>query len=112
MPTVVGPVRTTLRVVVPGAPRHIARISLLAGVDRVEIENRITQNFGAVTGYDFEFALGPDFVARHEEVGMIAHAARAAEGGDYADGGTRTDYLTLNHFVDLSEAEVGVTLSS
>ena len=107
-----GPVRTTLRIEVPGAPRHVAEVSLLAGVDRVEVVNRITENFGAVTGYDFEFALGNDFVARHEEVGMIARAARAADGGDYADTGTRTDYLTLNHFVDLSEPERGVTLSS
>lgn len=106
-----GPVRTTLRVVAPGAPSHSARVSIVARIDRVEIDNRITANFGAVTGYHFDFALA-DFVAHHEEVGMIAVAARAAEGGDYADEGTRTDYLTLNHFVDLSEAGFGVTLSS
>ncbi len=106
-----GPVRTTLRVTAPGAPRHIARISLVAGVDRVEVDNRITANFGAVTGYDFDFALGPDFVARHEEVGMVAKVGRGAN-GDYAERGTRTDYLTLNHFVDLAEPRFGVTLSS
>jgi alpha-mannosidase len=43
---------------------------------------------------------------------MIALVDRAAQGGDYADENTRTDFLTLNHFVDLSEESFGVTLSS
>ena len=38
--------------------------------------------------------------------------ARADVGGDYADDNTRTDWLTLNHFVDLSETMRGVTLSA
>jgi hypothetical protein len=49
---------------------------------------------------------------RHEEVGMIATVNRAAAGGDYADQNARTDYLTMNHFVDLSTATRGVTLSN
>jgi alpha-mannosidase len=38
--------------------------------------------------------------------------ARAAAGGDYADENARTDYLTFNHFVDLSQAGRGVTISN
>jgi hypothetical protein len=43
---------------------------------------------------------------------MIARVARLADGGDYANEDTRTDFLTLNHFVDLSQAGRGVTLSA
>ncbi|MFN8586187.1 MAG: hypothetical protein U0704_00145 [Candidatus Eisenbacteria bacterium] len=45
---------------------------------------------------------------RHEEVGMIANAARAAAGGDYADANARTDYLTFGHFADFSEVGRGI----
>jgi alpha-mannosidase len=43
---------------------------------------------------------------------MIARVARAAQGGDYADQNTRTDWLSFNHFADFSTAARGVTLSN
>jgi alpha-mannosidase len=106
-----GPVTTTLRVVAGGTPAHECRISLHAGLDRIDVDARVTQNFSIADGYDSYFNL-PGFTMRHEEVGKINVVARAAQGGDYADQDTRTDYLTLNHFVDLSQAARGVTLSS
>ncbi len=105
-----GPVSATLKVVVAGAPTHQVRATMYRGLDRIDIEGRITQNFGATDGHDWNFAL-PGGVWRHEEVGMLARVGRAASGGDYADQNTRTDYLTANHFVDLSDATRGVTLS-
>jgi alpha-mannosidase len=107
-----GPVSTTLRVVAGGTPAHETRVTLYASpVDRVDVEQRVTQNFGGtvVSTSTFDVAAG---LWRHEEVGMIARAARHAAGGDYADQNARTDYLTLNHFADLSQAAHGVTLSS
>ena len=106
-----GPVSTTLRVRAGGSPPHETRVTLHAGIDRVEIESRITGNFGSTVAYASAFDL-PGMVMRHEEVGMIARVARAASGGDYADRNARTDFLTLNHFVDLSQAGRGVTLSN
>ena len=106
-----GAVFATLKVVAPGAPSHEARVTLYRGLDRVEIANHITQNFSATVGYDFNFNLS-NFSIHHEEVGMIAKVARMSAGGSYADQNSRTDYLTLNHFVDLSESGFGVTLSS
>jgi alpha-mannosidase len=107
-----GPVSTTLRVVAGGTPAHETRVTMFAaGLDRLEVESRITQNFGDTEAYRFAFDL-PGMTMRHEEVGMIARVGRLAAGGDYADEDTRTDYLTLNHFVDLSQATRGVTLSS
>ncbi|MBI5170546.1 MAG: glycoside hydrolase [Candidatus Eisenbacteria bacterium] len=106
-----GPVSTTLRVSAPSTPAHTTRVTLYAGVDRVEIENTITANFSGLAEYFSRFNLTAPTV-RHEEVGMIATAARAAAGGDYADANTRTDYLTFGHFADFSEAARGVTLSN
>jgi alpha-mannosidase len=106
-----GPVSTTLRVVAGGSPAHETRVTLHAGMDRVEIEGIVTQNFSSNVAYTSRFAL-PGAVMRHEEVGMIARVARAAQGGDYADQNTRTDWLTMNHFVDLSLAARGITVSN
>jgi alpha-mannosidase len=106
-----GPVSTTLRVSAPGWPAHETRVTLYAGVDRVDFENTVTQNFTGTLSYGFGFDL-PGAVLRHEEVGMIARAAYAADGGDYADQNARTDYLSLGHFADFSQAGRGVTLSN
>ena len=107
-----GPVSTTLRVVAGGAPSHETRVTLYAsGVDRVDLEGRVTENFGDEQAYAYGFVL-PGMTMRHEEVGMIARVARLADGGDYANEDTRTDFLTINHFVDLSQAGRGVTLSA
>jgi len=105
-----GPVRTVLRVAPTGSPARTVEIGLTAADPVVWIESRITQNFGNRQDYGFDFALTqPE--ARHEEVGMIARAAYAAEGGDYADENARVDWLTSNHFIDLGEPTHGVTLS-
>ena len=106
-----GPVSTTLRVVAGGTPAHESRVTLYAGSDRIDVEQRVTQNFGGDVEYRSAFALEGASV-RHEEVGMIARVARAQQGGDYADENTRTDYLTFNHFVDLSLAGRGLTMSN
>ncbi len=106
-----GPVYATLKVVAGGTPAHETRVTLYAGLDRVDVEGRVTQNFSSNVGYTSAFNL-PGSVMRHEEVGMIARVARAAAGGDYADENARTDYLTFNHFVDLSQTDRGVTVSN
>ncbi len=108
-----GPVSATLHVTSGGFPAHETRLTLFAGgIDRIDVENTVTENFGDdLLAYTSAFAL-PGAVIRHEEVGMIARVARAADGGDYADENARTDWLTLNHFVDLSQASRGVTVSA
>ncbi|MEZ4647926.1 MAG: glycoside hydrolase [Candidatus Eisenbacteria bacterium] len=107
-----GPVSATLRVDAGGSPAHETRVTLFhPSVDRVDMESRVTENFGGYVSQEFDFALS-DFTLRHEEVGMIATAKHAADGGDYADEKVRVDYLTANHFVDLSETGRGITLSN
>ena len=106
-----GPVSVSLEVDVATAPRHRTRVTLYRGLDRVEIRNHVSQNFSDTVGYTFDFAL-QNQVLRHEEVGAVVRVGRARDGGDYADTGTRTDFLTLNHFLDMSEPNFGVTLTS
>ncbi len=106
-----GPVSTTLNVVAGGSPAHEARVTLYAGIDRIDFDGRVTQNFSSTVTYTSKFNL-PGSTMRHEEVGMIAKVARAAQGGDYADANARTDYLSFGHFVDLSDATRGVTVSN
>ncbi|MEO5988313.1 MAG: T9SS type A sorting domain-containing protein [Candidatus Eisenbacteria bacterium] len=105
-----GAASATLRVVSGGTPSHEVRLTLHRGLDRIDVEGRITSNFGGDEGQTWNFAL-PGGVWRHEEVGMLARAGRATNGGDYADANARTDYLTANHFVDLSSSLRGVTMS-
>ncbi|NOT35488.1 MAG: hypothetical protein HOP12_15185, partial [Candidatus Eisenbacteria bacterium] len=106
-----GAVSATIRVSAGGSPAHETRVTLYRGIDRVAVEGRVTQNFGDTRTYRSTFALG-GATMRHEEVGMIARVARQSQGGDYADEDARTDYLTFNHFVDLSLPARGVTVSN
>lgn len=107
-----GPVSATFRVLAGGEPAHETEVTLFhPAIDRVETEVRVTENFGGKVAAEFDFDLGA-FTLRHEEVGMIATARHAADGGDYADEKVRVDYLTAGHFIDLSEASGGVTLSN
>lgn len=106
-----GPVSTTLRVTAGGTPAHETRVTLYADVDRVDVENTVTQNFSGTLAYESTFNL-VGAKLRHEEVGMIATVARTAQGGDYADANTRTDYLSFGHFADFSEPTRGITVSN
>jgi alpha-mannosidase len=95
-----------------GPLAHTTRVTLTRGSDRVAIQNEVTQNFGETRTWKFRFNLtDPD--VHHEEVGAIARASLTTDGGSYAPRNARYDYLTLNHFVDMSGAgSVGVTLSN
>ena len=106
-----GPVSTTLLVQAGGSPEHETRVTLYAGIDRVDIDGAVTENFSSNQGYTSSFNLS-GIEMRHEETGMIARVGRIVDGGDYADEDARTDYLTFNHFVDLSATNRGVTISN
>jgi alpha-mannosidase len=107
-----GPVSTTLRVSTSTGPRHDTRVTLFTEeIDRIAIEGHVTQNFSSAVHYRYGFDV-PGAIVRHEEVGMIAVAKRAADGGDYADENARTDYLTFNHFVDIATPSRGIVLSN
>ncbi len=106
----VGPVTATIRVDVAGAPARRVRVTLATGVDRVEIDDEILQNFSATSHYLFDVGMTAPQI-RFEEVGAIARPGLAAQGGDFL-AGARTDYMTLNHFASFTDASYSITLSS
>jgi alpha-mannosidase len=109
-----GPVSVTVRATSSSPLLHTTRITLIRGMDRIEIQNEIAQNFTNVPTWSFAFNLDdPDLW--HEEVGAVIRAKLLSEGGHYSPRNARYDWLTLNHFAAMSSAsgdENGVTLSS
>jgi hypothetical protein len=107
-----GPVSVTLRATAPQPLQHTSRITLFRGGERIDLRNEITQNFGSTYLWGFGFALASP-QTRFEEVGAIARARLTTAGGDYAPRQARYDWLTLNHFADMSGADgPGLTLAN
>lgn len=107
-----GAVSATLVATATGPLSHTSRITLIRDLDRIDIRNEITQNFSDVFTWDFSFNLtSPD--VWHEEVGAVIRAKLLADGGHYSPRNARYDWLTLNHFADMSGADgAGVTLAN
>lgn len=108
----VGPVSVTIACNVDEPLRHRTRITLYKDLDRISIANEITENFDGKQVWDYKFALA-DPVVWHEETGAIIKAALTTDGGRYSPTNARYDWLTLNHFANVSEnGRYGVTLSN
>lgn len=112
VPENVGPVSVTLRATATLPVQHTTTITLYRDSARIDIRNDITQNFGSTLTWGFGLNLAaPD--VRHEEVGALARAKLISAGGDYATRQARYDWLTLNHFADVTgTGGVGITLSN
>ena len=93
-----------------GAP-HRVRISLHKGIERIDIENVMDYYSSNLITRDFAVNIA-NFTVRHEEVGAIATAKRVRDGGSYSEDLARTDWLTMNHFVDISNDDFGMTISN
>jgi alpha-mannosidase len=110
-----GPVSVTLKVRdVPTPLKHTTRITLYHHSKRLDIQNEITQNFSSQGDnppvWAFSFNLdSPDIW--HEEVGDVIRA-KLEPVGHYARNHARYDWLTLNHFADISSGQRGVTLAN
>ncbi|HVZ60693.1 MAG TPA: hypothetical protein VG892_07905, partial [Terriglobales bacterium] len=107
-----GPVSVTLVATSSGPLAHTTRITLARSSDRVAIQNEVTQNFGGTQYWRFSVNVSSPLL-RHEEVGAIARARLTTNSGDYSPRNSRYDFLTLNHFADMSgSASTGLTLSN
>ncbi len=109
----VGPVTVTLMATASSPLSHVSRITFIRDSRRVEIRNDINQNFDSTFTWGFGFELtNPD--TWHEEVGAVIRAKLTTQNGHYSarTNNTRYDWLTLNHFVDMSDGSVGVSLSN
>jgi alpha-mannosidase len=109
-----GPVSVTLKATVTTATplKHVSRITLFRNSRRIDIRNEINQNFSNTFTWAFGFNLtSPD--VWHEEVGAIIRARLTTDGGHYSPTLARYDWLTLNHFADMSgTGPLGITLSN
>jgi alpha-mannosidase len=107
----IGAVSVTLRVISVSPYLHTTRITLIRDLNRIEIENKILQNFGEMLTWGYSFDINsPDIW--HEEVGAVIRAKLLNDGGHYSPRNARYDWLTINHFADVSGDGVGVTLSN
>ena len=107
-----GPVSLTVKATAEGPLAHTTRITLIRDSRQIEIRNDINQNFDGTHAWSFKFNLqAPD--VWHEESGVVIRAKTLADGGHYSPDMSRLEWLTLNHFVDMSgTGGTGVTLSS
>ncbi len=109
-----GPVSVTLKAVSSSPLQHTTRLTLFAGTNRIEISNEITQNFGNINTWSYSFDINsPD--VWHEEVGAVIRGKLLANGGHYSPRNARYDWLTMNHFADVSDGALnnfGITLSN
>ncbi|HRE51899.1 MAG TPA: glycoside hydrolase [Flavitalea sp.] len=106
-----GPVSVTIKASSKNPIPHSTYITLFAGQPRIDIEDSIQSNFSDLKTWSFSFDLDKP-TTRHEELGSILTAKKETAGGHYASQNARYDWLTLNHFVDMSEQDYGVTLSN
>jgi alpha-mannosidase len=86
-------------------------MTFFADDPRIDFQNIIQQNFDGLLHWSFNFNVD-DPEVWHEEVGAVIMAKLASAGGHYADRMARYDYLTLNHFVNVGNAQEGITLSN
>lgn len=108
-----GPVSVTLLARSRAGLAHTTAITLYRSSDRVDIRNELHANFGDVRHWAFSFALNQPSV-RTEEVGAVILNQLQSAGGDYADSHARYDYLTVNHFADITDGSgtKGMTVSN
>lgn len=108
-----GPVSVTVRARSEAGLPHTTAITLYRGSDRVDIRNELNANFSDVRHWAFSFALHEPAV-HTEEVGAVNLNKLQSAGGDYADTHARYDYVTVNHFADLTDVtgKMGVTISN
>lgn len=108
-----GPVSVTLRAVSASPVAHTTRVTLYRDSDRIDVSNEITQNFSDLKTWSYSFNISsPDMW--HEEVGAVIRGKLLASGGHYSPRNARYDWLTMNHFADMTDAagSFGVTLSN
>lgn len=105
----VGPVSATLRMSLTNPARQV-RITLFKDIDRIEIENAITETETGDRMLVFDTNLAGSQI-RFEEVGAIARPGSISQGGDFLQG-TRANRMTLNHFVDFALPGYHMVLSN
>lgn len=108
-----GPVSVTLRAESSSPLEHVTRVTMYRTSPRVDITNEIKQNFTNIRTWSNSFEINsPD--VWHEEVGAVIRGKLIANGGHYSPRNARYDWLTMNHFADMTDGgnTYGITLSN
>ncbi len=109
-----GAVSVTLKAVSSSPIAHTTRVTLYKDIDRVDISNTISSNFGDLKTWSYSFDINsPDIW--HEEVGAVIRGKLTTNGGHYSTRNARYDWLTMNHFADVTDGltnNFGVTVSN
>ena len=109
-----GPVSSTLQCISNDPLQHTTWITLYKDIDRIDIENLISDAFGdEIRTYSFSFDL-ENPVTWHEELGSVLKVKYQNNGGHYAnaDQPVNHNWQTLNHFVSLGTEGKRITLSN
>lgn len=107
-----GPVSATIVAESYFPLKHVTKITLFDGIDRIEIDNSLDENFGnEVRTYTYSFNIDDPYI-RTEEAGAILDVRQASRGGHYADSICRLDWVAINHFADMSGGQGGMVLSN
>ncbi len=107
-----GPVSVTIRATTKNLLKHSSSITLYHSlVQRIDIENNITQNFSGLISNTFSLNFAVPEIW-HEETGAIIKAKLSDAGGHYATNNARYDWLTLNHFAAIGKSNYFVTISN
>lgn len=102
-----GPVSAKVRADIGGTLPRTVRVTLYAGVDRIEIEDVLRANFSDQQTFSFAFAT-PNSLVRHEELGAVIRAQLEPK-GQYSkrDFNSNYEWLTLNHFAAETNGDTG-----
>jgi alpha-mannosidase len=104
-----GPVSATLRLDLT-SPSRVVRVTLYAGIVRIDVDDTVVQNQSVFHAYGFPTAL-TEAQIRFEEIGAVARPGLEAAGGDFLQG-TRASRMTLNHFVDFALPDYHLVISN
>lgn len=107
-----GPVSATVITTSLQAPQHTTKITVYRNIQRIDIDNSITENFtDSVRTWSYSFANTPTTEIWHEETGAVIKAKLTTNGGDYSDQNARYDWSSLNHFASVNETANGYGVS-
>jgi alpha-mannosidase len=105
-----GPVSATLMAVGDSPRRHTTRITLIRGLNRIDIRNNITENFGNVLTW--RWLQHPRRMCGTKKSVLSSALKLTSDNGHYSPRNARYDWLTLNRFADMSGGGVGITLAN
>ncbi|MEP6948663.1 MAG: T9SS type A sorting domain-containing protein [Ginsengibacter sp.] len=111
-----GAVNLSIKITSTELVNHETLITVFKDIPRVEIDNKVTGNFGndfLYNTFSFNTTSINSPTIWHEENGAVINTKKVSSGGHYANQQARYDWLTLNHFAAVSSnGSYGVTLSN